>query len=98
LTVIHLLFAALGFWLGALLGAWLVRWCFSCRKIGHAWERYQIEGAHYRDPAALPFRMCTRCGHHEILEPPLVTVPAWDPFDSLGPCPSRKPPPTEEAN
>jgi len=43
--------------------------CRCCLCRGHAWERFQIEVTHYRDPAALPFRMCKRCGHHEILEP-----------------------------
>ena len=69
------------------------------RLCGHDWERFQIEGAHYRDPAALPFRMCKRCSDTELIaETPPVAVPTWDPFDSLGPCPSRRPPPTEGTN
>ena len=43
--------------------------CRCCLCRGHTWERFQIEGAHYRDPASTAFRMCKRCGDTELIEP-----------------------------
>lgn len=67
--MIFLLSTIVGLWLGAYGGVLLARRCFSCRRIGHTWERFQIEGAHYRDPASTAFRMCKRCGDTELIEP-----------------------------
>jgi hypothetical protein len=65
---VTVLLAIAGFWLGALVGVLVARWRFSCRKIGHVWERYEIEGAHYRDPATEAFRVCKRCKHMELID------------------------------
>jgi hypothetical protein len=49
--------------IGAILGHLFVRWCFSCRKIGHDWECYQN-----RDPAVETLRVCRRCGHFKLAD------------------------------
>jgi hypothetical protein len=60
----------IGFVLGRLIG----RRLFSCRKIGHVWERYQIKGVHYRDPAIEMFRVCERCGRVEIIDSRITEI------------------------
>ena len=63
----HLLFALASFPIGVVLGHLVACWCFSCRKIGHDWERFEIDGAHYRQ-ATECFGVCKRCGHMEPTE------------------------------
>ena len=62
-----LIAATVAMWV-ALAGACLHLRASGCRCLGHDWERYQIDGLHYRHPAALSFRKCKRCDHTELLE------------------------------
>lgn len=82
---------------GAVLGLLYARWLYSCHRVGHAWERYEIEAAHYRDPAAETLRVCRRCGHVEIGDD--VPPTALETVDEIPPvvteARARKPRPTK---